>query len=130
MITRKKYIINEPRTIYSFITSDGYEFESEREAKRHEAQITPQREIKQEYIYLESESKNKIIYLLNSEEDIMYLKTIHYDQNWSYTYEGPGWYILDLENGGDYKDMCYLQKVSSYAKVLSETLAQLQEFIT
>ena len=129
MITRKSYTVNEPRTIYGFITSDGYEFESEREAKRHEAQITPKRNLKEKYIYLSLEDIHKTIYWLDSEEDLTYLKTIHYDQDWSCTYEGPGWYILDLEDGGDYRDTCYLQKVSSYAKVLSETLTQLQEFI-
>ena len=130
MITRKSYTVNEPRTVYGFITSDGYEFESEREAKRHEAQITPKRNLKEKYIYLPLEDINKTIYWLDSEEDLTYLKTIHYDQDWSCTYEGPGWYILDLEDGGDYRDTCYLQKVSHYAQLLSETLTQLQEFIT
>ena len=130
MITRKSYTVNEPRTIYGFITSDGYEFESEREAKRHEAQITPKRNLKEKYIYLSLENINKTIYWLDSEEDLTYLKIIHYDQDWSCTYEGPGWYILDLEDGGDYRDTCHLQKVSHYAQLLSETLTQLQEFIT
>ena len=50
MITRKKYIINEPRTIYGFITSDGYEFTSEREAIMHEDSLIPIRKIENYYL--------------------------------------------------------------------------------
>ena len=130
MIKKKSYTINEPKTVYGFITSDGYEFTSEREAKCHEADITPKRNIKINRVQMPIDSEDIILYQLSTEDDIDYLRTVNFDKEWSCNYEGPGWYVATVWPGGDYDDEYYLQKVNTYVDILSQSITKLQQFIT
>ena len=129
MIKKKRYIINEPRTVYGFITSDGYEFISEQEAKIHEADITPKRDIKMDCIQM-IDNEDILLYHLNTEDDINYLQTVNFDKKWTCSYNGPGWYVVDIWPGGDYDDEYYLQKVDNYVNLLSQNIEKLKQFIT
>ena len=127
MITRKKYIINEPRIIYSFITSDGYEFTSEREAIMHEDSLIPIRKIEDYYLSLSTLDEGGVYcYKITEEADLEYLQAKEWDHNGQYEYDGPGWYLVIRHNGGDYNETYEVIKVDSYKTMLEDDLSNIK----
>lgn len=126
MITRKKYIINEPRTIYSFITSDGYEFTSEREAIMHEDSLIPIRKLEDYYLSLSTlDEGGAYCYKITEEADLEYLQAKEWNHNGQYEYNGPGWYLAIRHNNGDYDDTYEVIKVDDYKTMLEDDLSNI-----
>ena len=127
MITRKKYIINEPRTIYGFITSDGYEFASEREAIIHEDSLIPIRKIEDYYLSLSTlDEGGAYCYKITEEADLEYLQAKQWNHNGQYEYNGPGWYLTIRHSGGDYNDTYEVIKVDDYKTMLEDDLSNIK----
>jgi hypothetical protein len=130
MITRKKYIINKPKIVYGFVTSDDYEFTSEREAKLHEAQITPEREVKEYSMYMDTLGEHMTFYYIKEEADLEYLNIKEWSYNGSYKFSGPGWYMVYKNSGGDYDDEYEITPVEPFRKNLETDLQGLKYLTT
>jgi hypothetical protein len=127
MITRKKYIINEPRTIYGFITSDGYEFASEHEAIMHEDSLIPIRKIEKYYLSLNTlDEGGACCYKITEEADLEYLQAKEWNHNGLYEYNGPGWYLTIRHDGGDYNETYEVIKVDDYKTMLEDDLSNIK----
>ncbi len=127
MIKSKKYIINEPHTIYSFITSDGYEFTSEREAIMHEDSLIPIRKIEYYYLSLSTlDEGGADCYKITEEADLEYLQAKEWSHNGQDEYDGPGWYLAIRHDGGDYNDTYEVIKVDNYKIMLEDDLSNIK----
>lgn len=86
-----------------YVTSDGKEFDTQREAEKHEAELLPKKEIPRHYIVFDFLDSG-YAYKIESEEDLEYLTIHEWNYNAYYTYTEPGWYIAFRHDGGDYPD--------------------------
>ena len=87
-----------------YVTSDGKEFDSPKAAEKHEAELLPKKQIPSKYICFDAVDDNAYVYKIKSAEDFNYLIKKELDGYVYGTYEGPGWYIVFCNNGGDYPD--------------------------
>ncbi len=128
MIRKEPYTYTEETTRYHYYTSDEREFSVESNARRHEAEITPLRKIKTKMVFLNMEGINSTAYYITSQEDIDYLKTINYWDEWDDSlYTKPGWYICFIEIGGDNPDICRLVPAEAYIKELEDSIVEIQK---
>lgn len=110
-----------------YITSDGKEFTSKREAEKHEVKLMPEKQIPKHYIELLVTEDYGYCYKIESEDDLKYLQQKIWLQNAYYHYDGPGWYIAIQYDGGDYADNYEVFSVKHYIKNLQHDLNTLKE---
>ena len=131
MIRKEPYKYVEETTRYHYYTSDNREFSTESNARRHEAEITPLRKIKTEEIYSPIDDTNYVAYYITSQDDINYLQTINFWDEWDSTqYSKPGWYICFISSGGDEPDVCHLVSAETYIKTLENSITEIQKLFT
>ena len=87
-----------------YVTSDGKEFDSPKAAEKHEAELLPKKQLLSKHICFDAVDDNAYVYKIKSAEDFDYLTKKELDGYIYGTYEGPGWYIVFCNNGGDYPD--------------------------
>lgn len=128
MITTRKNKHEYVTTIY--ITSDGQEFGIRSDAEQHEEELRimqDKHEIPHKRIGLSIFEYNVDAYKIKSEDDLKYLNIKEWNRNGSYNYEGPGWYIAEFYNGGDYPDYYHVEKIDHYIENLEEDLTLLKD---
>ena len=131
MIREEPYTYTEETTRYYYYTSDGKKFTTKSNARRHEAEITPLRQIKNKLVYNPIDDVRATAYYLTSKDDIDYLQTINYWDTWdSSEYSEPGWYICFVENGGDNPDVCRLVKAEKYIEELKPSINEIKKLFT
>ena len=129
MIKTEEYEVTEVVKKYRYITSDGRAFNNFYEAKRHEAEITFKRNIRSFPIFYDVEdiSYCQNIYFIESKEDIQYLQAVKWDFNCNVNaYDGPGWYLCFVNNGGDHDDTYRLYKVDQYCNEISQIIDEIK----
>lgn len=131
MIREEPYTYTEETTRYYYYTSDEKKFTTKSNARRHEAEITPLRQIKNKLVYNPIDDVRATAYYLTSKDDIDYLQTINYWDTWdSSEYSEPGWYICFVENGGDNPDTCRLVKAEKYIEELEASINEIKKLFT
>lgn len=131
MIREEPYTYTEETTRYYYYTSDGKKFTTKSNARRHEAEITPLRQIKNKLVYNPIDDVRATAYYLTSKDDIDYLQTINYWDTWdSSEYSEPGWYICFVENGGDNPDTCRLVNAEKYIEELEASINEIKKLFT
>lgn len=126
MITSKRVKKEVYDTVY--VTDDGQEFSSRREAQKHEDSLLAERGIHSEYLgFMHTFDTYITCYEIKSEEDLKYLEAKEWNHNCTYTYDGPGWYIEKKIDGGDYADSYEIIKVDDYIEELEIDLKQLKD---
>ena len=129
MITTRKNKHEYVTTIY--ITSDGQEFGIRSDAERHEEELRimqDRHEIPYKRTgYLSFLDSGADAYEIKSEDDLKYLNIKEWNRCGSWTYDGPGWYIAEFYNGGDYPDYYHVEKIDHYIENLEEDLTLLKD---
>lgn len=123
MITSKKVKKEVYDTVY--VTEDGKEFSTYREAQKHEDSLLAERGIpwiRTEFINTLDNSCD--CFNIRSEEDLRYLQAKEWNHKGSYSYDGPGWYLAQRYDGGDYDDYYEITKVDEYIEMLEADLKQ------
>ena len=110
-----------------YICSDGMEFEIESDARAHEDSLIKKREIKMDYIELNSlDCYGAYCYYITEEDDLKYLEVTSWAHNGFYKYKGPGWYMAIKYDGGDYSDSYEITLVEDYIHPLEEDINKLK----
>ena len=111
-----------------YITTDGKEFDTPREAEKHEATLLHERQIPNHYEHFDSlDVDSAYIYKIESEEDLKYLNaTVWYNHGY-WTYKGPDWYIAIRNDGGDYYDDYNILSVKYYLSLLESDINKLKK---
>ncbi len=112
-----------------YVTNDGKEFTSKRDAEKHEVELMPEKQIPNFPITLRAMEECGRCYKIESEADLNYLtykewKIAYYD------YIGPGWYIVISRDGGDSEDYYTIFPASNYIQDLQHDLNELKELDT
>ena len=126
MITSKRVKKEVYDTVY--VTEDGREFKSRRDAQKHEDSLIAERGVPWVYTDFINTLENSVFcYNIRSEEDLKYLQAKEWNHNATYTYDGPGWYLVQHFDGGDYDDYYEIIKVDEYIDMLERDLKQLKD---
>lgn len=110
-----------------YVTSDGQEFDNPRAAEKHEAELLPKRQIPSKYICFDVVDGNAYVYKIKSEEDFNYLIQNELDGHAYGTYDGPGWYIVFRNDGGDYSDSYDVFYVKNFLSELESDVNKLKK---
>ena len=110
-----------------YVTSDGKEFDNPKTAEKHEAELLPKRQIPSKYICFNAIDSDAYVYKIESEEDFNYLIQKELDGYVHGIYDGPGWYIVFRNSGGDYSDSYYAFYVKNYLSELESDVNKLKE---
>ena len=114
MITKKE----KTYTKTVFVTSDGSEYLSYREAQIHEDSLIPNRALMRAHCYLVTEEQTVELIKAESNDDLMYCQAKEWKHNANIEYDGPGWYIVFIFYGGDYDDTYDVLKLDNYISTL------------
>ena len=126
MITPKRIKKEIYKTVY--VTEDGEEFDSQYEAQQHEDNLLAYRKIP--YVYggfINSLDCGVDCYYIESKDDLEYLKAKEWRRNATCAYAGPGWYLAQRFDGGDYDDYYHIIKLDKYIEMLEADLKQLKD---
>lgn len=126
-ITKKIHIPESVREVTVYIAFDGREFYREAECRNHEKIILEQQEIKSHPVFqserpieLYPECESAHLYYIGSDEEYDFLlackKPGRATQD-DYEKHGPGFYILQIEQG-DYRDSYYLLHLNTYLNLV------------
>ena len=111
-----------------YITADGKEFNTPREAKDYETILLHKRQIPSHYVIFDSlDVEDVCIYKIESEEDLKYLNVTEWYHNAYWTYKGPDWYIAIRNDGGDYPDDYNILSVKHYLSLLESDVNKLKK---
>lgn len=111
-----------------YITADGKEFTTPREAKEYETILLHKRQIPSHYVNFDSlDVEDACIYEIESEEDLKYLNVTEWKHNAYWTYKGPDWYIAIRHDGGDYPDDYDVFSVKHYLSLLESDVNKLKK---
>lgn len=109
-----------------YVTSDGQEFDSPKAAEKHEAELLPKRQIPSKYICFDAVDDNAYVYKIKSAEEFNYLIKKELDGYVYGAYNGPGWYIVFRNNGGDYPDSYDVFYVKNFLSELESDVNKLK----
>lgn len=111
-----------------YITTDGKEFDTPREAKEHEDTLLHERQIPNTHVLFDSlDVDGAYIYKIESEEDLEYLNATVWYHHAYWTYKGPDWYIAIRNDGGDYYDDYNVLSVKHYLSLLESDINKLKK---
>lgn len=122
-ITKKIHIPEHIEEVTVYVSFDGEEFHSEEACRNHENLILQQQEVEshpvfqsERHIELYPECNSAHLYYIESDEEYNFLlackKPGRANQD-DYEKHGPGFYILQIEQG-DYRDSYYLLHLNTY----------------
>ena len=122
-ITKKIHIPEHIEEVTVYVAFDGEEFHSEEACRNHENLILQQQEVESHPVFqserpieLYPECNSAHLYYIESDEEYNFLlacrKPGRANQD-DYEKHGPGFYILQIEQG-DYRDSYYLLHLNTY----------------
>lgn len=122
-ITKKIHIPEHIEEVIIYVAFDGEEFHSEEECRNHENLILRKQEVESHPVFqserpieLYPECNSAHLYYIESDEEYNFLlackKPGRANQD-DYEKHGPGFYILQIEQG-DYRDNYYLLHLNTY----------------
>ena len=126
MITQKEKTYT--KTVY--VTSDGSEYLSYREAQHHEDSLIPNRALTRASCYLINQDETVDLIKIKSNDDLTYCQAKEWEHNANIEYDGPGWYIVFTFSGGDYHDTYNVLKLDNYISSLQTDIKNLKNTTT
>lgn len=110
-----------------YVTSDDKEFDTPEAAERHEAELLQKKQIPSKYICFDAVDGDAYVYKIKSEEDFNYLTQEELDGYVYGIYDGPGWYIVFHNSGGDYPDSYDVFYLKNYLSELESDVNKLKK---